>query len=125
MPKLEFYIDLKIDGERAEHLGFPLQFTTTREEIQQFNYLEANDVDLNTFSQIPVDQITTVRDFLIHSVDQATGVRLEGGETGGEAKRLAINGLVLIINDNGVAFANLTINNNSGANARIRGLGAG
>lgn len=124
MPLFELYLDLYVDGARMEQIGFPMTLRATRAEFQAFNYLEPNDGNDTTFSALPVEQVATLRDLLATAIDQAIGIRLEGGEAGNIAIRLSANGLVLVFNGT-ITATNVTVNNNSGQNARLRGFGAG
>lgn len=122
MPTIELYLSLKIDGDEAN--GFPLRRRLEVDEVQRFNTQEADDGNDTTFSALPVGEVDSVQVLVYDSVDQATGVRLEGGEATNVAVRLNAGGLVAVFNGT-LTDTNLTVNNNSGAVARIKGLAGG
>lgn len=122
MPTLKVHIDVSIDSKQL--YGFPLEYKATVDEFQQFDYDEPNDGDDTTFSALPLSQITTIQDLLVKAVDQAVGVRVEGGEATNVAIRLASGGIVLILGAT-ITSSNLTANNNSGSDANLFGFGGG
>lgn len=122
MAIMQLTLDARINGYSA--LGFPLQFLFTLDELQQFDYDEPDDGNDTTFSALPVTQIDTVEALLVQAIDNAIGIRLEGGEVGNAALRLSARGGILVWGAT-LTGTNLTVNNNTGVTARVAGFGGG
>lgn len=122
MPTIQVYLDVKVDGVRQNQ--FPVYRSYTVDEVQTFDYTEANDGDNTTFSAVPLNQVDSVQNLIVQALDQAIGLRVEGSESSSVAIRLSATGLVAIF-DATITNTNITVNNNSGSDARIAGLGAG
>lgn len=127
MPILTIRLDMDLDGDPLTHLGMPLTLRQSFDEFQAFIYNEPADLDNQTFSALPVQNITTIQSLLYRSLSKATGLRLEGGEAGSVAIRFTQNGLLLMFNCS-VTATNITVNNDGTSDtsdARLLGFGGG
>lgn len=94
-------------------------------EFQSFNYEKADDGDSTTFTAVPLDQLATIALLYLESDRQVT-IRLDGQTDAG----IVINagGFVLLHDvtiDSGAGASNLSMNNDSGGVAQIKGCGFG
>jgi len=122
---LELTVSLKQNGQELTNLGFPLNKRITVDEVQSFGPTEeADDTNDTTFSQIPVDEVASVKAFVYQAIDQALGVRIEGGEATNVAIRLDAGGILIAFGAT-ITATNITVNNNSGSTAKQRGLAGG
>ncbi|MEE9586108.1 MAG: hypothetical protein V3W09_04330 [Nitrososphaerales archaeon] len=126
MPSIELFVSLKVDGFEAQSLGFPIKRRVEVDEFQPFApYEKANDGDDTTFTALPIGGLPASTQVLIYqAVDQALGLRTEGGEATNVANRLNAGGIIVMI-DAAITTSNLTDNNNSGAIAKVKGAVGG
>lgn len=123
---LEITVSLKLNGEELKSLGFPLNRRVEVDEVQLMGPVDkADDGDDTTFSQVPIDSVASVEVLVYQAIDQALGLRVEGGESSTTAILLDAGGLVLIFDATGITVTNITDNNDSGSTAKRRGLAAG
>jgi hypothetical protein len=122
---LELTVSCKLNGQELTSLGFPLNRRITVDEVQLFGPTEeADDGNDTTFSQVPVDQVASVKAFIWQAVDQAMGLRVEGGEATNVALRYDAGGIHISFGAT-ITATNITVNNNSGSTAKQRGLAGG
>lgn len=123
MPTLRCTIQFDLDGEPIPGLN-PIARRLTITELQPFlPYIKADDGDTTTYSAAPTEQIASVKAFCF-APDQAIRARLDASST---AVEIDSGGLLIgfgVTIDAG-ASTNLTLNQNSGAAANVRGFGAG
>lgn len=127
MPTLVFRIDAELDGSPLSQLGFPFVLLRQVEEFQAFRFSKPADPNDQTFTALPVGELTTVSDLIIRAATKALGVRIEGGETGSIALRMNANSLLLAVNC-AITATNVTANNDGSvdtSDAQLLGLGAG
>lgn len=118
---IQVHIDIRVNGQSR----FRLHRTYTVDEVQYFDpYEKAADGGDTTFVALPVGEVDSVKVLAFHAVDQALGLRAEGGEATNVAIRHDVGGFLVA---GGVTIPDsvLTVNNNAGATAKIRGLAAG
>lgn len=123
MATLRCTIQFDLDGEPIPGLN-PIARRLTITELQPFlPYIKANDGDTTTYTSAPVEQVASVKGFVI-APDQAIRVKLDASATPVE---IDSGGLLIgfgVTVDAGAA-TNITLNNNSGSAANVRGFGAG
>ena len=115
MPLVEITLDVKMDGKPA--LGQPLVLTTTVSEAVQLNLLKSGSDGSSYFgyTRLATDYgvfLQTDTQINVGLLNQSTGLTLSPG------------GIILIAGASMAAGANLnmTINNNSGSQATIKGF---
>ncbi len=121
MPALEITVTAKLDGKPVD--GFPITRRISLDELQGFEYEEANDGDTTTFSDIPAGQLDTIQALLLRT-DAQVNIRMDGATDAGLL--LNAGGLVVIIDHTNDSGSNrLRVNNNSGGTAVLKGLVGG
>lgn len=123
---LEVTISLKLNGDEIKGLGFPINRRLEVDEVQALGPSEkANDGNDTTFTAVAIGDVDSVQALFYQVIDQAGGVRLEGGEATNVAVRLNAGGFVLIFGATGITDTNITDNNNSGSTLKKRVLAGG
>ena len=118
---LEITVSVKRDG--ADIPGYPVSRRVTVDEIQSFEYEEANDGDTTTFSDIPVGQLSSIQALLLRT-DQQVNIRMDGATDAGIL--LNAGGILVILDHTNDAGSNrLRVNNNSGNTAVLKGIAGG
>jgi len=123
VPALRIVVTAELDGVPIK--GFPWVRRLAIDEIQSFEYEQANHGDAITFSTVPADQLATIQALLLRP-DKAVTLRLDGQTDAG----IAINadGFVLLCDvtiDAGAGASNAKLNNNSGSTAIVQGTAVG
>ena len=118
---LEITVSVKRDG--VDVPGWPVTRRVTSDEIQSFEYEEANDGDTTTFSDIPVGQLDSIQTLLLRT-DQQVNIRTDGQTDAGIL--LNAGGILVIMDHTNDSGSNrLRVNNNSGNTAVLKGLAGG
>jgi hypothetical protein len=119
MPTLKLTLTAELDSQLVP--GFPIVRRLVVDEVQAFDYKRTSG---GTYVALPLDQIDTVQVFVMQT-DREVTLRFQGQSDAGLV--LHAGGLVLLFDvDLDAGFAtNVTVNNNSGITATLRGLGAG
>lgn len=112
MPVLKAVIVLEVDGVAVP--GFPYSRRITLDEGQGFDFIKADGVA----SALPVDQIAAVLKVLTVRADQVVTIALG---------KITLNpgGILLVVDADLGTGAQATVANASGANAQVKGYGAG
>ena len=118
---IDITVTVKRDG--LDIPGYPVSRRVTVDEVQAFEYEEANDGDTTTFSDIPVGQLTSIQALLLRT-DQQVNVRMDGQTDAGIL--LNAGGILVIIDHTNDSGSNrLRVNNNSGSTAVLKGIAGG
>lgn len=118
---IDITVTVKRDG--LDIPGYPVSRRVTVDEVQSFEYEEANDGDTTTFSDIPVAQLTSIQALLLRT-DQQVNIRMDGATDAGIL--LNAGGILVIIDHTNDSGSNrLRVNNNSGSIAVLKGLAGG
>lgn len=115
---------MTIDG--AAPIGFPMTFEQTVDEAMQLLPVEkASDGNDTSFTAATIGDVDAVNFLFLRAVDRALGIRVEGGEATNVAIRLDAGGFILIGKATALTDTNITVNNNSGAVAKLSGIAGG
>jgi len=124
MPTLEIDARLRRDG------WFQNWIETIRrlqvDEIQEFGpYEKVDDGDGTTFTAIPTGQLDEIQVLVLQAVDQQLTFRLDGQTDAGIVVNAGGTIILIDVDIDAAAATNVTVNNNSGSTALIRGVAGG
>lgn len=126
MPTLEITVQVKQDGVQVA--GFPYTRRVTVDEVQAGVVEVPQHADFSSGNLLPLNYIDTVQTVILTS-DRQVSVTFDGSSfvSGNGFPNVVAGGLVIIIgSDLGVGSTGaVNINNQSGATATIRFIGAG
>ncbi len=122
----EINLSIKRNGQELTSLGFPVRARlSTDEDTFLPDISKAADGNDTSFTALSIGEVDSVQAFFYQAIDQALGVRVEGGESSNTAIRLNAGGFILIFDAVGITDSNITDNNNAGAAARVKSIAAG
>ncbi len=119
MPVYKTTLIIERDGVVVQ--SYPKVRTVSVNEAQSFDYEKADDGDSTTFSSIPISALDAIQ-FLTLEADQELTFRFNGQTDAGVLVKAGGN--LVMVNCN-IDPASVTVNNNSGEVAQIKGIAAG
>ncbi len=117
---IDIVVSAKRDG--IDLPGYPVSRRVTVDEVQSFEYEKADDGDTTTFSDIPAGQLSSIQALLLRT-DQQVNIRQDGASDAGIL--LNAGGILVIIEYTNDSASLLTVNNNSGNTAVLKGIAGG